>query len=146
MLCNLTEGGQVREFIQLLPPTTVLPAAHYIPPTPLSPYNIPKQMTLCFPLHTLTTPPCSLSGLYDFFLVSPNSITNTPPPPTHTSPMTTQESCYPYWPTSVDATAHYGKLLVTLKSEKEDGDFIIRKFDITEEKVSCSYECVCVFV
>ena len=85
MLCNLTEGGQVREFIQLLPPTTVLPATHYIP-HPTQP--IQRQMTLCFLLHTLTTPPYSLSGLYDFFLVSPNSITNTPPPPppppTHT--------------------------------------------------------------
>ena len=50
-----------------------------------------------------------------------------------------QETCHPYWPMSIDSdsTAQYGKLLVTLKSEKEDNDkeFIIRKFEITEEKV-----------
>ena len=50
-----------------------------------------------------------------------------------------QETCHPYWPSSIDSTAQYGKLLVTLKSEnlKEDRDreFIIRKFEITEGKV-----------
>ena len=46
-----------------------------------------------------------------------------------------QESSCEYWPTAVDKPVHYGKLIVTLKSEKQDKEFTIRKFEITEDKV-----------
>ena len=51
--------------------------------------------------------------------------------------MARTQTCHPYWPTSIDSIGHYGKLLVTLMSEKEDKDkeFIIRKFEIAEKKV-----------
>lgn len=60
---------------------------------------------------------------------------SSPPPPLPLCSLSHQEASYGYWPTKLDEPKSYGKLTVTLKSEKEDREFVIRKFDITEDKV-----------
>ena len=41
--------------------------------------------------------------------------------------------CYLYWPLVVGSSAVYGKLKVTLLSEENRGDYILRKMEITEK-------------
>ena len=45
-----------------------------------------------------------------------------------------QEACYPYWPIEVDSTDTHGKLRVTLLSEQDSSDYIIRKMRLTKDK------------
>ena len=45
------------------------------------------------------------------------------------------ESSYCYWPTAEQAAENYGTVSVTLLSTSVYDGFVIRKFDIQEEKV-----------
>ena len=45
-----------------------------------------------------------------------------------------QESCYPYWPTNQGLTREYGEIGVTLKSEEKYHDYIVRKFEVLEDR------------
>ena len=61
-----------------------------------------------------------------------------------------QESCYPYWPTDQGLTRNYGEIGVTLKSEEKYHAYIVRKFEIIEDKskstaVSKHIQC-CIFI
>lgn len=45
------------------------------------------------------------------------------------------ESSYCYWPTTEKASRSYGTMSVTLLSTSVHDGFVVRKFDIQEEKV-----------
>ena len=45
-----------------------------------------------------------------------------------------QESCYPYWPTDQGLTRKYGEIGVTLKSEEKYYAYMVRKFEVLEDK------------
>lgn len=47
-----------------------------------------------------------------------------------------QEKCYMYWPTKEGEPVEYGKHKVTLQSETVSGDYIVRKLQVINEKVS----------
>ena len=47
-----------------------------------------------------------------------------------------QETSYPYWPTKEEETIKYGKIIVTMQSKASYGDFIVRRFNLQEDKVS----------
>ena len=45
-----------------------------------------------------------------------------------------QESCFCYWPTQNGASAVYGKLKVTLRSQETCMDYVVRKLEVTDDK------------
>ena len=46
------------------------------------------------------------------------------------------EKCYMYWPTKEGEPVEYGRMKVTLQSETQSGDYIIRKLLVCNERVS----------
>ena len=46
-----------------------------------------------------------------------------------------QEKCFMYWPTKEGEPVEYGKNKVTLQSEMVNGDYIVRKILVQNEKV-----------
>ena len=46
-----------------------------------------------------------------------------------------EEAAYPYFPGKEEEAIRYGKMLVTLQSKAAYTDFIVRKFNIQEDKV-----------
>ena len=48
------------------------------------------------------------------------------------------EAAYPFFPGKEEEAVKYGRMMVTLQSKASYTDFIVRKFNIQEDKV-CSY-------
>ena len=50
-------------------------------------------------------------------------------------PMSLQEVCREYWPTTVNETLTTGKLIVKLVSETKEESITVRKFEVSREQV-----------
>ena len=45
------------------------------------------------------------------------------------------ESSYPFWPSNEEEQIKYGKIVVTLQSKTSHEQFVVRKFQLQEDKV-----------
>ena len=52
------------------------------------------------------------------------------------------QACHPFWPSNEGESAKYGKIAVTLQSERSFGDFTLRKLFIQKEQLQKGMVCM----